>query len=557
MLDEEIQRLEAQGAAEESERRLTTERGAKVEHDAELNRCSGDSVHWFNKWVWMYDPRLVGIPDPADRSKLQTGYAKVTLWPKQVEYVGFLERLMAGQKEGLTEKSRDAGATYIAAGFALHKWLFAPGFKATFGSRDADLVDTIGDPDSIFEKIRIILRRLPSWMLPVGFDWRKHSNEMKLINPATGATLTGEGGDEMGRGGRSTIYFLDEAAFVARFDRVMRAISGSCDCIQYISSVNGPNHFQRKRLSLPPAQVFVFDVLDDPRKTSAWVAAKKKSIGETAYASEFGRDYSASVEGICIPASWVQAATRLYKLSIYQKAKKPKYGITGGDVGGGKAMSVCIHRFGHWVSSPASRGDPDTTDTAYWMLDQCEEAGTSALCFDAPGIGKGVLSTLMKSDRLPKLQRVAVNTGEPADENRVWPDERTSDEMFGNQKAEIWSLAREALWRTYQYMLWLESGGKQGEQFPIDELVGLPSETEEDLILIAQLSVVRRFKNDKGKIVIETKKQLQDRGIPSPDYADAFVLTYVDPPDDATPAVVLEPQFGRRDNPFVIGSPRR
>src|SRR5438132_289773 len=79
-----------------------------------------------------------------------------------------------------------------------HGWLFKPGYKAGFGSHKLDLVDRIGAPDSILEKVRFLLRHIPEWMRPVGFVFGKHDSYCKIVNPATGATITGEGGDNIG-----------------------------------------------------------------------------------------------------------------------------------------------------------------------------------------------------------------------------------------------------------------------------------------------------------------------------------------------------------------------
>ena len=129
-------------------------------------------------------------------------------------FLEWLKERERRKENGLVEKSRDQGATYLCAVYAVHAWLFRPGSSVGFGSRKLDLVDRRGDPDCIFEKIRGVLYSLPGWMLPTGFSRTKHDNSAKLLNPATGATITGEGGDDIGRGGRKTLYFVDEAAFL-------------------------------------------------------------------------------------------------------------------------------------------------------------------------------------------------------------------------------------------------------------------------------------------------------------------------------------------------------
>ena len=528
----EIARRQAQAAAIESERLLEAERKQRLDHDAEKIRCGADSdgiVYWFNNYCFTYDPRLIGKKD-AD-GKALSPYVRFQLWPRQAEFIRWLHERVEANEEWLVEKSRDVGVSYLCCGYALNRWLFAEGFKTTFGSRKAEYVDKSDQPDSLFEKIRIIGRRLPPWMLPEGFSWAKHSLFMRITNPATGAIITGEGGEDMGRGGRSSLYIVDEAAFVPNAETTEKALSGNTDCVGWVSSVNGMgNMFARKRHTiLKPHQVFRLHWRDDPRKTEEWARAKEDSLSDpTAWASEYEIDYSASLEGVCIPAKWVEAAKRIASLEPkILETNQP--GTTGLDVGAGKAKSVSINRAGPVVDKPISRGDPDTIGTAHWALENAERAKAAKLNFDSVGVGVGVTSAMKHADR-KKLKVRPVNVGDPPDERRRWEDGRTSDEMFGNLKAELWWLARVAFQRTYQHVLHLE--GKTEEQgarkHSLSDLLAIPSGDVESDTLAAQLSLVRYFKNERGKIVIEKKTELARRGIKSPDYAEAFVLTFDD-----------------------------
>lgn len=486
--------------------------------EAEKARCASDPVYWFNRHVWTYDPRLVGKPGGA--------YVPFKLWPKQAEFITWLKDRVDSSEEGLCEKSRDTGVTYLCAGFALWAWLFLPGFKTTFGSRKVDYVDKKDNPDSIFAKLRIMLRRLPVQMLPEGFVWTQHDNYMRIVNPATGAVISGEGGEDMGRGGRSSLYVVDEAAFVPNAEAVEKALSGNTDCVVWVSSVNGMgNLFARKRHSvLKPRQIFRLHWRDDPRKTEEWAQAKQASFSDpTTWASEYDIDYSASVEGICIPAVWVESAKRLGHLEPkLQPSKAVRLGL---DVGAGKSKSVTIPRAGAVVMVPRSRGQPDTTETAHWALDIARELDATELNFDAPGVGAGVASTLTKNT-VSGLSVWPINTGLPPSD-RIWPDGRTSQEMFGNSKAEVWWLCRTALQRTHEHVAFLE-GRQGGVEHPVTDLLALPSGDKDSDALCLQLSLVKWGRNEKGKIVIETKDALKRRGIASPDYADALMLTYVD-----------------------------
>ena len=64
----------------------------------------------------------------------------------------------------------------------------------------------------------------------------------------------------------------------------------------------------------------------------------------------------------------------------------------------------------------------------------------------------------------------------------------------------------------------------------------LPSGDADSDALCLQLSLVKWGRNEKGKIVIERKEALARRGIASPDYADAAILTFLDEPEGLVPS---------------------
>jgi phage terminase large subunit len=546
---------------------LEVERGGPDAIKFELAICAQDVFHWFRWYAWTYDPR-----NPLEEPPLPANLP-FDLFPRQKELVNWIFYISSLREDGCLKKSRDIGFTWLAGALAWHRWRFVNGFKTTFGSRKSEYVDRIGDPDSIFEKIRLLYKALPKWMMPVGFDPYTHDNHMLIVNPQNGNTIRGEGGEEMGRGGRSTWYFIDEAAKIEHADRVDAATSANSEVRIWGSSINPQNEnnlFQRKYTSFPPDRVFRFHYSDDPRKTAAWAEKKQRSVTPETWAAEYEIDDSYTVEDICIPASWVEAAKKLPKLleakiaaltASYQlellktheahqpalkarlddEVKKFRFepraeGIAGGDVGGGKAQSVVIARFGAVVAKPRAWGDPDTNDTAFKMLDYCQELRLpkradnwepriKVLRFDSVAIGQGVSATMKRNPR-PGLIVTGVNTGAAPTDTR-WPDGEEATEKFFNLKAEAWWTARERFKRTYEMVLWLEDK-PGGQRHPVDELIALPDEPNDQHMqrLVAQLSQVKWNRTDKGKVQIEPKASLARRGIASPDYADALILTF-------------------------------
>lgn len=156
-------------------------------------------AEFIQHWMDTYNPRK------------RVKWMPFVFFKRQEQFVQFLEELRRDAENGLVEKCRDIGATWIGCAYTVWAWIFIPDDASGWGSRKQELVDKIGDPDSIFEKIRLLIKRLPDVWLPEGFKPRDHATFMKLINPENGAVVAGESGDNIGRGGRKTRFWKDEA----------------------------------------------------------------------------------------------------------------------------------------------------------------------------------------------------------------------------------------------------------------------------------------------------------------------------------------------------------
>lgn len=499
--------------------------------------CAIDTKYWFNTWVWTYNPKLVG--------SASSPWLPMDLFPRQEEMVDWIEARSEHKEDGHLVKSRDIGFTWVCGGIALKKWLYVDGYKANFGSRKAEYVDKIGDPDSIFEKIRLLLRGLPHWMRPG--DNSVSDNHMLLVNHARGSIVRGESGDEMGRGGRSTDAFYDEFGFVQQQDSVDAASSANSECRIFGSTVNGQNNLfytMQTGDRFRDDQKFRFHWSDDPRKANgivtlpdgtveSWERNTRRRMDAWKFGSEYDCDFSASVEGICIPAAWVESAKKLRTLVHYEP---PVRGVAGGDVGGGgSGKSVVVARFGALVVAPKSWGHGDTIKTASDMLAYCKEirlplrkdgyqCEVKVLNYDSVGVGKGTQDALKR--HVTKIVTRGVNVGtEPSDHK--WPDGETSKEKFFNLKAELWWKTRSRFKKSHEKVLFLDGDLENGFDHPIEECIILPSDKNPDALKMAtQLSQVKVDTDaESGKIVIQSKKSLKKDKVPSPDHADALVMT--------------------------------
>lgn len=464
-------------------------------------RCRRDVVYWLEHYGWTFDPR-----DSSEPIK------RFIPWPRQVEFLRWLEEREDRKENGLVDKSRDTGATWMCGAFALHRWLYRAGSAIGFGSRKLDLVDRKGDPDCIFEKIRFLLYHLPGWMLPAGFKRDGHDAEGKLLNPENGSTITAEGGDNIGRGGRKSHYFVDESPFLSHPEMVDGSLAATTEVRIDVGTPNGPgNPFAQKRFS-GKWPVFTLHYKDDPRKTPEWVAKKKATLDSLTWAREYEIDYSASIEGICIPAAWVRSAVNLLLPGFEQSPL-----VAGLDVGGeGTNKSVLVTRRGPCVQHPISWAGVLPTETAWRARDHCERLGVERVAYDSIGVGSAVKGSWDMADNPVQFHSEAVQVGLPPSD-AVWPDGRTSKEKFLNIKAELWWKVRERFEKTFEHV-------EQGVAHAAEEMISLPDDTE----LIAQLSLPLMKHTSSGKMRLESKDELRSRGVKSPDFADALVLSFHD-----------------------------
>jgi hypothetical protein len=487
----------------------------KIRADKSGKLLAGSIIHYRNNyadficdWMSTYDPRqnLKNIP--------------FILFPKQKEYIEWLTLKYKNKEDGLVEKSRDMGATCLNMAWALCLWLFEKDSKVSFGSRKEDLVDQIGDPDSIFEKGRAMLRTLPREYLPYGYSEKRDATFCKIINRENGSTITGESGDNIGRGGRSGIYFKDESAFYERPERIEAALSQNSDVKIDVSTPNGNgNPFYKKRMG-GKIDVFIFDWRDDPRKNEAWYQKQKDALEPWILAQEVDRDYNASIEGICIPAKYVRAAINLDITPSGAKVAGLDVADEGGDA------NAYISRHGSVVQKIKDWKEGNTTYTARKAESYADLAGVSIVNFDSIGVGAGVKAEFSEIKKKKEedgqkmnVNAIGVNSGSAYLPGQ-WAEKKSNVDMFLNIRALMWWTLRRRFSRTYEHV----NGIK--EHSP-DDMISIPNHSE----LIAELSRPLRFFTNNGKIQIESKKEMKKRGVPSPNLADALCLAFYDAGD--------------------------
>ena len=434
---------------------------------------------FINDWAMTFDPRNAEIGLPTTIPFL--------LFPKQAEFIDWVVARWKAREDGLAEKSRDMGVSWLCVAVAVWMWLFHGGTVVGFGSRKEEYVDKIGDPKCLFWKVRQFIGMLPVEFRPKGFDVARHAPHMRVQNPESGAAIVGEAGDNIGRGNRTSIYFKDESAFYEHPEAIDAALSQTSNCKIDVSTPNGNgNPFWRKRHG-GKTSVFTFHWRDDPRKDEGWYRKQVNTLDPVIVAQEVDIDYDASVSDAWIDGAVVFAAQ--------QRGPRDVEAVGGLRVGVdvarfGNDKSVITFRRGRLLIKQFIRGLLDTVQLAQLVETELTAFGEfpEQIAVDTIGIGAGVADNLRRTRYADYV--VDVNSSL-----------RLSDGQNYNLRAYMWRQMRE----------WVITAALPNDSELKTDLCGL------------------RYEFRGGELLIESKDKAKLRGLKSPDRADSLALTFAYP----------------------------
>lgn len=236
-----------------------------------------------------------------------------------------------------------------------------------------------------------------------------------------------------------------------------------------------------------------------------WVEEKKRKWGESNplyIAKVLGKFPQTSTDGL-IPVAWIKRAQEKYRQ--LQEIGQLDGGLPielGVDVGGGGDKSVKALRRGQVVKVHSRDSNPDTMQTLGDVLKVIQDTNAISAKVDKIGIGTGLVNRaeeISRDQSKPKELRnradtiIGVNVGERAND----PDE------YVNLRAEgYWELR---------------------DRFEEGTIAIDPDDED----LAAQLVDLKFKRGSGGRIQVESKEDIRRRGKPSPDDADAVMLSFL------------------------------
>lgn len=458
-----------------------------------------NKVDFINHWCDTFDPRNSNVGKPTRMP--------LVLFQKQDEAIQFVTACRAAQGRGLIEKSRDMGATWVCIGDSVHEWIFVSGSATGWGSNNADQVDKIGDPGTIFEKIRMMIRQLPSPLfVPAEVFQGENLKQQTCINPVNGSIIKGQIGPNIGRGDRTGTYYVDEAGHLEYPQLVEASLSDTTRVRIDISSVSPPGTiFHRTRVSgvdwrvgkpalAHEVNVFVMDWSDHPEKSKEWhdlrkANFKKRGLGSV-FAREVERDYYSANDGQIINPDHVEASFDADK--VLRKKWPEVYGDVDFEAGpwrGGLDVAdqgidtnAIILGKGAMVKYAEEWGEKDPGATARRAITACRDVAKCTrdnpctLQYDCIGLGTNVKSMINLMEQTnsipPGFRAIPWHAGaavlNPYD--RIIDDDKDSPIMkdyYFNFKAQGWGMTARYFANTFLAV-------EEGVLFPVDELIILP-----------------------------------------------------------------------------------
>jgi hypothetical protein len=253
-------------------------------------------------------------------------------------------------------------------------------------------------------------------------------------------------------------------------------------------SVIGISAYDSPNFTGEPISAGVGDLLI----SRTWVEERKRRWGEdnALFLSKVKGEFpDAGGIHVVIPVAWVKAAQR----RSLEPSGPHQLGV---DVGGGGDANSIAERRGPVVRIIHKDREPNTMATLGNVRDCLDRTGAEVANVDYVGIGKGVVD---RAEELGDDRVLGINVGESAEDPQA----------YLNLRAEGW-------WQLRERFQPDENGHAEIDIDPDDEE------------LAAQLVGIRRKPRSDGKIQIESKEEMRRRGVPSPNDADALMLSFLE-----------------------------
>ena len=232
-----------------------------------------------------------------------------------------------------------------------------------------------------------------------------------------------------------------------------------------------------------------------PGLTSAkWVEERRETWGEDnpIFRARVLGEFPDQAEDTLISLSDIEAAASRWAAGETPETlgDAPQEVVLAVDVARfGSDRSVILRRQGNRVADIRTFRNMDTMQLAGWVAAAIRETSPERVCVDEIGVGAGVVDRLKEQGHPVK----GINVARRARQER----------LFVNVRAE-------GYWRLKELFA-------SGE-------IAIPNDHQ----LMGELAALRYSFDSQGRVLMESKEAMRQRGLPSPDKADALMLAFLE-----------------------------
>lgn len=179
-------------------------------------------------------------------------------------------------------------------------------------------------------------------------------------------------------------------------------------------------------------------------------------------------------------------------------------------------------RYGSIVFDVTEKKDGDITDSIEWAFEEAHKFGAEDFVYDSIGVGAAVKVAI--SARAPRMNVIPYGGADGVDlpESNYMGDRKNKD-TFKNKRAQYWWFLRDRFEKTYRAVV-------RGEYIDPDELISLSSDIPVLSKLKSELVKVQRKRIAGSRLIqLVSKEEMKSKGIPSPNMADALVMSFASP----------------------------
>lgn len=229
-------------------------------------------------------------------------------------------------------------------------------------------------------------------------------------------------------------------------------------------------------------------------------------------------------EGVIIKRKWVEAAVDAHlKLDV-----EPSGGRTiGFDPADGneegtsdenaycKRYGVLIETLDQWIA-----GEDELMKSSKRTYNAA--APDYEIVYDSIGVGASCGSKFkeINAERDMDLEYRSFNAGgKVVNPDKEYKPGVLNKDHFSNIKAQVWLNVADLFRDTYNAVV-------KGHDFNPGDIISISGECQHREELISQLSAPKRDYDTAGRFKVESKKDMAERGIASPNLADALIMTF-------------------------------